>query len=150
MAMSHGCIVSVKETVIGDTVDKVFMVMEYMELDLQKAIERRSKIISDEMDDGIDIDHRTQPLQPSELKSVIQQILSGIHHILHYTSASVFHLSCTAQYLPLNDGMIVNPDAHKAHCTLNHKKNTCRPKRASFRALADKPGREANLVCHAE
>jgi cell division cycle 2-like len=69
MAMSHACIVSVKEMVVGDTVDKVFVLMEYMELDLQTAIEQRNKIIADEMDDGIDIDHRTQPLQPSERKS---------------------------------------------------------------------------------
>jgi len=65
LALSHECIVTVREMVVGDSFDKVFMVMELMEMDLQEAITTKCK----------------EPLQQSELKSILYQIVSAVDHI---------------------------------------------------------------------
>jgi cell division cycle 2-like protein len=64
LALSHESIVNVKEMVVGDGVDKVFMVMEFFEMDLKDGISRF---------DGA--------LAQSELKNIMQQILAGTHHM---------------------------------------------------------------------
>ena len=51
LGLSHECIVTVKEMVVGDAFDKVFMVMEYMEMDRHETMKRSS----------------TSPFPPSEL-----------------------------------------------------------------------------------
>jgi len=66
LSFNHECIVTVREMVVGDALDKVFMVMEYMEMDLKDAMER---------------DNKKNPFSQSELKGMIFQILSGIDHI---------------------------------------------------------------------
>ena len=62
LALSHESIVSVHEMVVGDTPDKVFMVMEFFDCDLKDALSRASS---------------TGPLAQSELKGILQQILAG-------------------------------------------------------------------------
>lgn len=64
LALSHESVVTVKEMVIGDSFDKVFMVMEYMEFDLKEGLTKF---------DG--------SLSQSELKGILKQILNGIHHM---------------------------------------------------------------------
>jgi cell division cycle 2-like protein len=66
LALNHECIVTVKEMVVGDANDKVFMVMEYMELDLQEAMKKRAY---------------PNILQQKELKGIMKQILSGTQHV---------------------------------------------------------------------
>ena len=72
LELQHDCIVNVKEMVVGGSTNtlsgnQVFMVMEYMELDLQVAIQR----------------FRQYPnlLRQSELKSILQQILRGVAYM---------------------------------------------------------------------
>lgn len=65
LALSHECIVTVKEMAVGDAFDKVFMVMEFMEMNLQEAMKRCG----------------TNPFPQSELKNMFHQILSAAHHI---------------------------------------------------------------------
>ncbi len=65
LALSHENIVTVQEMVTGDDFDKVFMVMELMEMDLQKAMEKSGK----------------SPFPQAELKSMMHQILSATQHI---------------------------------------------------------------------
>jgi cell division cycle 2-like protein len=64
LALQHESIVSVKEMVVGDGVDKVFMVMEFFEFDLKDGIQRF---------DGA--------LAQAELKGIMQQILQGMDHM---------------------------------------------------------------------
>jgi cell division cycle 2-like protein len=66
LALSHENIVSVKEMVVGDGLDKVFMVMEFFECDLKTALCQAST---------------GGPLAQSELKGILQQILSGVAHM---------------------------------------------------------------------
>lgn len=65
LSLSHECIVTVKEMVVGDDFDKVFMVMEYMEMDLKEAMERSGDA----------------PYPQAELKNMLFQILSATQHI---------------------------------------------------------------------
>lgn len=60
LALSHESIVTVKEMVVGDAMDKVFMVMEYYEFDLKVGISNF---------DGA--------LFQGELKGIMQQVLSA-------------------------------------------------------------------------
>lgn len=62
--LSHESIVSVREMVVGDAIDRVFMVMEFFEFDLKDGISR--------FDDA---------LAQSELKGIMQQILSAAMHM---------------------------------------------------------------------
>ena len=67
MALSpHESIVSVKEMVVGDAIDKVFMVMEFFDCDLKDALARQAT---------------GNPLAQSELKGILQQILAGTEHM---------------------------------------------------------------------
>mmetsp|Transcript_22161 Transcript_22161/g.44832 ORF Transcript_22161/g.44832 Transcript_22161/m.44832 type:complete len:416 (-) Transcript_22161:120-1367(-) len=63
--LSHECIVTVREMVVGDRFDKVFMVMEFMEMDLQEAIKRSG----------------SSPFPQSELKNMMHNILSATAHM---------------------------------------------------------------------
>jgi len=63
---SHENIVSVKEMVVGTSIDKVFMVMEFFDKDLQEAMKRRKY---------------PNVLRQAELKGVMQQILSGMDYM---------------------------------------------------------------------
>jgi len=65
LALNHECIVTVREMVVGDAFDKVFMVMELMEMDLQEALKKSGP----------------SPFPQSEVKNMLYQILSAIHHI---------------------------------------------------------------------
>jgi cell division cycle 2-like protein len=65
LALSHENIVTVQEMVTGDDFDKVFMVMELMETDLQKAMKKSGN----------------SPFPQAELKSMLYQILSATQHI---------------------------------------------------------------------
>ena len=67
MELSHECIVGVKEMVVGSTDDKVFMVMEFMELDLQQAIKQKRQY--------------PNVLRQAELKGIMRQILMGTAHM---------------------------------------------------------------------
>ncbi|CAJ1962875.1 unnamed protein product [Cylindrotheca closterium] len=74
LQLQHESIVGVKEMVVGSGDDKVFMVMEFMEKDLQQAIK----------------DTRQYPnvLRQAELKGIMKQILEGVaymheHWMLH-------------------------------------------------------------------
>lgn len=63
MELSHECIVGVKEMCVGSASDKVFMVMEFMELDLQEAVKQKRQY--------------PNVLRQAELKGIMRQILSG-------------------------------------------------------------------------
>jgi cell division cycle 2-like len=64
LALSHENIVHVKEMVVGKRIDQVYMVMEYFEYDIK-----------------IGLSKYPGALAQSELKSIMSQILQGIHHI---------------------------------------------------------------------
>lgn len=65
LSLSHECIVTVREMVVGDTNDKVFMVMECMEMDLAAAMKKTS----------------SAPFAQSEVKFMMHQILSAMAHV---------------------------------------------------------------------
>lgn len=65
LALSHKNIVTAREMVVGNSFDKVYMVMEHMEMDLQEAMKRSGN----------------SPFPQSELKSMLHQILSATNHI---------------------------------------------------------------------
>jgi len=65
LALNHENIVSVKEMVVGKKFSQVYMVMEYMDMDLQQAMKQSG----------------TSPFQQSELKSMLYDLLLAIHHI---------------------------------------------------------------------
>lgn len=67
LALNHECIVSVKEMVVGSGDDKVFMVMDFFELDLQEAIKQKRQY--------------PNVLRQSELKGTMRQILAGTSHM---------------------------------------------------------------------
>ena len=67
LALSHESIVSVKEMVVGSGNDKVFMVMEYFELDLQAAMKEKRQY--------------PNVLRQAELKGIMKQILGGASHM---------------------------------------------------------------------
>jgi cell division cycle 2-like protein len=64
LALSHESIVTVKEMVVGDAIDKVFMVMEFFEFDLKDGISKFNGALAQ-----------------SELKGIMQQILAGTQHM---------------------------------------------------------------------
>lgn len=64
LALSHESIVNVKEMVVGDAMDKVFMVMEYYEFDLK-----------------VGISNFEGPLFQGELKGIMQQVLSATEYM---------------------------------------------------------------------
>jgi len=66
LALSHECIVTVQEMVVGSDFDKVFMVMEYMQCDLKTALEKLSA---------------PGPFPQAELKNMLYQIISATAHI---------------------------------------------------------------------
>jgi len=65
LALTHESIVTVKEIVVGDDFDKVFMAMDLMEMDIQQAL----------------IKSGSSPFPQAELKSMLHQILSATQHI---------------------------------------------------------------------
>jgi len=65
LALNHESIVTVREMVVGDAFEKVFMVMELLEMDLQEAMKR----------------YGPNPFPQSELKSILYQIISATEHI---------------------------------------------------------------------
>lgn len=67
LSLSHECIVTVREMVVGSTADKVFMVMECMEMDLQAAMKKGISAAS--------------PFAQSEVKNMMHQILSAMAHV---------------------------------------------------------------------
>ncbi|CAB9502221.1 control protein 2 homolog 1 [Seminavis robusta] len=64
LAMSHENVVNVREMVVGDALDQVFMVMEFMEFDLKEGLSRFR-----------------DALAQSELKSILLQIVAGMQHM---------------------------------------------------------------------
>ncbi|EED95528.1 predicted protein, partial [Thalassiosira pseudonana CCMP1335] len=67
LSLSHECIVTVREMVVGSTHDKVFMVMECMEMDLQAAMKHGPGTSS--------------PFAQSEVKFMMHQLLSAMAHV---------------------------------------------------------------------
>mmetsp|Transcript_6921 Transcript_6921/g.14186 ORF Transcript_6921/g.14186 Transcript_6921/m.14186 type:complete len:384 (-) Transcript_6921:78-1229(-) len=67
LSLSHECIVTVREMVVGSTADKVFMVMECMDMDLQAAMKKGPGAAA--------------PFAQSEVKNMMHQILSAIAHV---------------------------------------------------------------------
>ena len=68
LSLSHECIVTVREMVVGTTHDKVFMVMECMEMDLQAAMKKSPGA-------------STTPFAQSEVKFMMHQMLSAMAHV---------------------------------------------------------------------
>lgn len=64
LPIQHSNIVQLHEVVIGSTMDKIYMVMEYAEHDLRSILERLK-----------------HPYSQSEVKSLILQLLRGIAHL---------------------------------------------------------------------
>lgn len=67
LQLNHESIVGVKEMVVGTSFDKVFMVMEFMELDLQQAIKETRQY--------------PNVLRQAELKGIMKQVLAGTAHM---------------------------------------------------------------------
>lgn len=67
LALSHECIVTVREMVVGSTHDKVFMVMSCYEMDLQAAMKKGPGA--------------TVPFAQSEVKFMMHQLLSAMAHV---------------------------------------------------------------------
>ena len=67
LSLSHECVVTVREMVVGSSPDKVYMVMECMETDLQAAMSGGGKA--------------TSPFAQSEVKFMMHQILSAMSHV---------------------------------------------------------------------
>lgn len=65
LALSHENLVTVREMVVGKDFDKVFMVMEMMEMDLSEAMKRT----------------QNRPFPQADLKHMLHQILSAVDHI---------------------------------------------------------------------
>jgi cell division cycle 2-like protein len=64
LALAHENIVSVREMVVGNSVEQVYMVMEFFQFDLKKGLDRFEGALSQ-----------------GELKSILQQILRGLNHM---------------------------------------------------------------------
>ena len=64
MALSHASIVTVREMVVGDTMDQVDMVMAHFDHDLKSCLKRHEG-----------------PLPQADAKSLCLQFLSGIRHM---------------------------------------------------------------------
>lgn len=64
LALSHENIVSVREMVVGKSVEQVYMVMEFFEFDLKQGLDRFEGALSQ-----------------GELKGILQQILRGVNHM---------------------------------------------------------------------
>ncbi|CAH9108488.1 unnamed protein product [Cuscuta europaea] len=64
LSFHHPSIVDVKEVVVGNSLDKIFMVMEYMEHDLKALMETMK-----------------QPFSQSEVKCLMLQLLEGIKYL---------------------------------------------------------------------
>jgi cell division cycle 2-like protein len=80
--LSHVNIIPVYEMVTGSTPDKVFMVMECMECDLQSAMTTRRQ--SSTHNNGVSNSSNTTTIQPfaqSEIKYMIYQLLCAISHV---------------------------------------------------------------------
>ncbi|EJK45227.1 hypothetical protein THAOC_36162 [Thalassiosira oceanica] len=67
LSLSHECIVTVREMVVGATHDKVFMVMEQFEMDLQAAMKSGPTA--------------STPFSQSEVKHMLYQIVSAMDHV---------------------------------------------------------------------
>lgn len=64
LALSHENIVSVREMVVGKSLDQVYMAMEFFEFDLKQGLERFEGALSQ-----------------GELKGIMQQVLRGLDHM---------------------------------------------------------------------
>uniref|UniRef100_A0A0N5A2B3 cyclin-dependent kinase n=1 Tax=Parastrongyloides trichosuri TaxID=131310 RepID=A0A0N5A2B3_PARTI len=64
---SHPNIVSVKEIVVGDNMDSIYMVMEYVEHDMKSLLDYLSQ--------------RNKNFTISQVKCLMKQLLSGIEHL---------------------------------------------------------------------
>lgn len=64
LALAHENIVSVREMVVGSSVEQVYMVMEFFEFDLKQGLDRYEGALSQ-----------------GELKGILQQILRGLKHM---------------------------------------------------------------------
>ena len=64
LSLHHPSIVDVKEVVVGNSLDSIFMVMEYMEHDLKALMETMK-----------------QPFSQSEVKCLMLQLLEGVKHL---------------------------------------------------------------------
>ncbi|VFQ69912.1 unnamed protein product [Cuscuta campestris] len=64
LSFHHASIVDVKEVVVGDKIDNIYMVMEYMEHDLKALMETMK-----------------QPFSQSEVKCLMIQLLEGIKYL---------------------------------------------------------------------
>jgi len=78
LSLSHECIVTVREMVVGDTPDKAFMVMECMEMDLQAAMKKKPNSSSTT---STTTTSTTAPFAQSEVKFMMHQILSAMSHV---------------------------------------------------------------------
>jgi cell division cycle 2-like protein len=83
--LSHVNIIPVYEMVTGSTPDKVFMVMECMECDLQSAMTSRQSSTHHHHNNGgsssSNYNTTTQPFAQSEIKYMIYQLLCAISHV---------------------------------------------------------------------
>jgi cell division cycle 2-like protein len=77
--LSHVNIIPVYEMVTGNTPDKVFMVMECMECDLQSAMTSRRQSSTHHNNGGSS--SITQPFAQSEIKYMIYQLLCAVSHV---------------------------------------------------------------------
>ncbi|MBQ52399.1 MAG: hypothetical protein CMF35_12070, partial [Leeuwenhoekiella sp.] len=83
LRLKHPNIVDVREVVIGRTDCHIFMVMDYMEHELQKLL-----------------DDMTSPFKPPEIKTLMQQLLSALEY-MH--SQWVTHRDVKTQNLLFNN-----------------------------------------------
>jgi cell division cycle 2-like len=87
LSLRHDNIVHVREVVVGSTMDKIYMVMEYAEHDVRSVLERMK-----------------HPYSQSEVKSLVLQILRGVAY-MH--SRWVLHRDLKTSNLLLNHHGVV-------------------------------------------
>jgi len=78
LSLSHTNIIPVYEMVIGSTPDKVFMVMECMECDLQTAMTTRHQSSQSNSQSS---QQQQQPFAQSEIKCMMHQLLLAVSHV---------------------------------------------------------------------
>ena len=82
LSLSHTNIIPVYEMVIGSTPDKVFMVMECMECDLQTAMTTRHQSSqSNSQSQQQQQQQQQQPFAQSEIKCMMHQLLLAVSHV---------------------------------------------------------------------
>ena len=103
MKIEHQNIVKVKEVVFGSTLDKVYMVMEYVEHEIKSLVQQSFESMS--ISKGENFDPKSvYCISTVEIKWIIRQLLKGVQH-MH--SNYIVHRDLKTSNLLINNNGIV-------------------------------------------